>query len=151
MTFVDRKCSVKWISAGTIAALIAGCAHTSVKPTANTAVLVNYGTISRPRCKRADEKIIDGNREAVCRVALLSIDGTFVPHRNNTNPVPIGQHAMVVSCSYSLNPSHARTAIPPQETPLAVSNDFTEARTYYVWAQMEDDRCKVWVTDSPPP
>ena len=135
--------SVKWISAGTIAALIAGCAHTSVKPAPNTAVLVNYGTLSHPRCKRADQ--------AVCRVALLSIDGIFVPHRNNTNPVPIGQHAMVVSCTYSLNPSHARTAVPPQETPLAVSSDFSETRTYYVWAKIEDDRCKVWVTDSPPP
>jgi hypothetical protein len=64
-----------------------GCAHTSVKPVPNTAVLVNYGTLS----------------------------------------------------------------IPPQETPLAVSNDFTETGTYYVWAKIEDDRCKVWFTDFPPP
>jgi len=121
---------MKWISGVAAAVFVAGCAHTSVKPIPNTAVLVNYGTLSHPRCKRAN---------AVCRVALLSVDGTFVPHRNDTNPVPLGNHAMVVSCTYS------------QETPLAVSNDFRQAGVYYIWAQIEDDHCKVWITSSPPP
>jgi hypothetical protein len=115
---------MQWISAVAAVVLIAGCAQTAVKPIPNTAVLVNYGTLAHPRCKRAN---------AVCRVALLSVDGTFVPHRNNTNPVPLGNHAMVVSCTYS------------QETPLAVSNDFREAGVYYIWAQIEDDHCKVWI------
>jgi hypothetical protein len=112
------------------AAFMATCTHTSVKPIPNTAVLVNYGTLNHPRCKREN---------AVCRVALLSVDGTFVPYRNNTNPVPLGKHAMIVSCTYS------------HEAPIAVSNDFTEEGVYYIGAQMEDDHCKVWITTSPPP
>jgi hypothetical protein len=134
---------------------LSGCASTSESspsPVAsNGATLVNYGSILRPRCENADMQVINGQREAVCRAYLASIDGNrgkLSSRFSNETRVEPGPHHLTILCNYAIIGPNDRGAVPQMTSATAYDGTFNAANRYYVRAEMSDDKCKVWVSET---
>jgi hypothetical protein len=117
---------------------------------AKDATLLNYRSIMRPRCEDADMKVINGNREAVCRAYLESVDGKPVSPFNSHTPVAPGTHRMSVGCNYAIIGPNDRGAVPQRRTSIVYEGNLSAPAKYYIRAEMDADECKVWISDTPP-
>jgi hypothetical protein len=132
-----------------------GCAApgASARPGADagSATVVNYGSPLRPRCEDADMKMVNGNREAVCRAYLESVDEKPVSRLSSATLVAAGSHRMKVACSYAIIRPNDRGAVPQIHTSIAYEADLSAPATYYIHAEMVADACEVRLSDTQPP
>lgn len=95
---------------------LSDCASTADSGTlhgnANSATVINYGSLLRPRCEDADMKVVNGRREAVCRAYVEAIDDLAVGRVKNETPVTPGSHRMTLRCNYAIIGPDDRGAVP---------------------------------------
>lgn len=135
--------------------LIAGCASTgeTAQPAtpAGQAVLVNYGSVLRPRCEDADMKVVNGDKEAVCQAYLQAIDGRDVSRLAKETPAAIGMHSLSIRCEYSIIGPKDRGIIEREHMLMTTETKLDQSKRYYLWADVVDGKCTVSVSDQLPP
>jgi len=147
---------MKWSMAMALGLLISGCASTPVEKEApaagDVATVLNYGSIMRPRCENADmQQLANGNKEAVCRTYIESIDGKMVTRLKNETSIPLGKHLITLRCNYAIITPADRGAVPQSQTSVNYEADFQRAGKYYVIGEMKNDRCLAYISHDPPP
>ncbi len=118
---------------------------------AGRAVLVNYGSVMRPRCEDADMKVVNGDKQAVCQAYLQAIDGRDVSRLAKEMPVDLGTHSLLIHCEYAIIGPNDRGAVARLHTMMTTEARFDESRRYYLWADIVDGKCTVNVSDQTPP
>ena len=135
--------------------LLGGCAstgemaRTALPP--NQAALVNYGSALRPRCEKADTKVVNGDREAVCEAFLEAIDGKKVSRLSQETLVNPGMHSLSIHCEYSIIGPADRGAIAREHKWMTMESKLDLPKRYYLWADVVDGQCAVTVSDQKPP
>jgi hypothetical protein len=135
--------------------LISGCASTgeSMQPVTppGQAVLVNYGSVMRPRCEEADMKVVNGDKEAVCRAYLQAIDGRDVGRLAKETTAVAGTHSLSIHCEYAIIGPKDRGIVARLHTLMTTEIRLDESKRYYLWADIADGKCTVNVSNQMPP
>ena len=115
------------------------------------AVLVNYGSVMRPRCEDADMKVVNGDKEAVCQAYLQAIDGRNVSRLGKETPTVPGTHSLSIHCEYAIIGPKDRGIVARLHTLMTTENKLDEPKRYYLRADIVDGKCTVTVSDQMPP
>jgi hypothetical protein len=115
------------------------------------AVLVNYGSVMRPRCEDADMKVVNGDKEAVCQAYLVAIDGHDVNRSAKETPAIPGTHSLSIHCEYAVIGPKDRGIVARLHTSMTTETRLDESKRYYLWADIADGKCTVNVRDQMPP
>jgi hypothetical protein len=138
-----------------VLSLIAGCASTrdTMQPVtpAGQAILVNYGSVMRPRCEDADMKVVNGEKEAVCQAYLQAIDGREMSRLAKETPAVPGTHSLSIHCEYAIIGPKDRGIVARLHTLMTTETKLDESKRYYLWAEIADGKCAVNVSDQMPP
>ena len=115
------------------------------------AVLVNYGSVMRPRCEDADMRVVNGDKEAVCQAYIEAIDGRDVSHLAKETRTAPGAHTLSIHCEYAIITPKDRGIVARLHTLMTTETRLDESKRYYLWADVSDAKCIVSVSDQKPP
>lgn len=137
-----------------ITGFVFGCASTAdltqERVPAGRAILVNLGAIARLRCENADMKKVDGNDQSVCQAYLQAADGNPTSRLSSKNALAPGSHQLKIECIYSIIHPSDRGAVMPYRNWDTYEASFDEGKRYFIWADVVDGKCKVWINQEQP-
>lgn len=96
-------------------------------------------------------KVVNGDKEAVCRAYLQAIDGRDVGRlAKETTTVP-GPHSLSIHCEYAIIGPMDRGIVARLHTLMTTDIRLDESKRYYLLADIADRKCTVTLSNQMPP